>query len=70
MNSGKYVFSKVTSFLSPNDFNKIVACYKGYYKVLHFTCWHQLMCIIFGQLSNCDSLTDLAMLVSALPYRL
>lgn len=65
MNSGKYVFSQVTSFLSPNDFNKIVDQYKGNYKVLHFTCWHQLMCMIFGQLSNCDSLTDLVVGLTA-----
>ena len=60
MNSGKYVFSQITSFLSVNDFNKYVEQYSGNYKVLHFTCWHQLMCMMFGQLSNCDSLTDLA----------
>jgi hypothetical protein len=59
MNSGKYVFAQITSFLSANDFNKYVDQYKGNYKVLHFTCWHQLMCMMFGQLSNCDSLTDL-----------
>lgn len=65
MNSGKYIFSQVTSFLSANDFNKIVDQYNGNYKVLHFTCWHQMMCMIFGQLSNCDSLTDLAIGLSA-----
>jgi hypothetical protein len=59
MNSGKYVFAQIASFLSANDFNKYVDQYKGNYKVLHFTCWHQLMCMMFGQLSNCDSLTDL-----------
>ena len=65
MNSGKYVFSQIASFLSPNDFNKYVDHYKGNYKVLHFTCWHQLMCMMFGQLSNCDSLTDLAVGLTA-----
>jgi hypothetical protein len=65
MNSGKYIFSQVTSFLSANDFNKIVDQYNGNYKVLHFSCWHQMMCMIFGQLSNCDSLTDLAIGLSA-----
>ena len=60
MNSGKYVFSQIASFLSANNFNKYVVQYEGNYKVIHFTCWHQLMCMMFGQLSNCDSLTDLA----------
>jgi hypothetical protein len=65
MNSGKYVFSQIASFLSANDFNKYVEQYQGNYKVLHFTCWHQLMCMMFGQLSNCDSLTDLAVGLTA-----
>lgn len=65
MNTGKYVFSQITSFISANDFNKFVDKYKGNYKVLHFTCWHQLMCMMFGQLSNCDSLTDLVVGLTA-----
>ncbi len=65
MNSGKYVFSQITSILSANDFIKCVDQYRGNYKVLHFTCWHQLMCMMFGQLSNCDSLTDLAVGLTA-----
>jgi hypothetical protein len=59
MNSGKYVFSQVMSLLDPNDFIKCVKKYNGNYKVKHFTCWHQLMCLIFGQLSHRESLSDL-----------
>ena len=59
MNKGKYVFSQVVSFLSFNDFIKCIKRYNGNYKVLHFTCWHQLMCLLFGQLSNRESLSDL-----------
>ena len=65
MNSGKYVFAQIASFLSANDFNKYVNHYQGNYKVQHFTCWHQLMCMMFGQLSNCDSLTDLVVGLTA-----
>lgn len=61
----KYVFAQVTSFLSSYDFNKYVDHYQGNYKVQHFTCWHQLMCMMFGQLSNCDSLTDLVVGLTA-----
>ena len=59
MNNGKYLFAQVTSFLPANDFIKCVKKYGGNYKVQHFTCWHQLMCMLFGQLSNRDSLSDL-----------
>lgn len=59
MNIGKYVFSQVMSLLDPNDFTKCVNKYNGNYKVKHFTCWHQLMCLVFGQLSHRESLSDL-----------
>lgn len=59
MNTGKYVFAQVISFIDFNDFNKCVLAYKGNFRKQHFTCWHQLLCLIFGQLSNRDSLSDL-----------
>ena len=65
MNNGKYVFAQVASFISPNDFNRFVNRYRGNFKIQHFTCWNQLMCMVFGQLSNCDSLTDLAVGLTA-----
>ena len=58
MNTGKYVFAQVASFISFNDFNKCILKYEGNFKVKHFTCWHQLMCLMFGQLSNRTSLSD------------
>lgn len=65
MNTGKYVFAQIASFISANDFNKSVIRYEGNHQVKHFTCWNQLMCMVFGQLSNCDSLTDLAVGLTA-----
>lgn len=59
MNFGKYVFSQVASIIDPNDFNKCVDRYNGNYKVKDFSCWHQLLCMMFGQLSNRESLSDL-----------
>ncbi|HWK55770.1 MAG TPA: IS4 family transposase [Parapedobacter sp.] len=59
MNQGKYVFAQVTSFLDPNDFLKCVKRYAGNYKIRQFTHWHQLMCLVFGQLCNRESLSDL-----------
>ena len=59
MNTGKYVFSQVASFLDANDFKKCADAYDGNYKVKQFTCWNQLLCMMFGQLSNRDSLSDL-----------
>ncbi|MFN0189398.1 MAG: IS4 family transposase [Bacteroidia bacterium] len=61
MNTGKYVFAQVVSFIDPNDFKKCVERYGGNYKVKDFTCWHQLLCMMFGQLSNRESLSDLTL---------
>jgi Transposase DDE domain/Domain of unknown function (DUF4372) len=60
MNQGKYVFSQLIEFLAPNDFIRCVRLYRGNYKVRSFSCWHQMLYMIFGQLSNRESLTDLS----------
>ena len=59
MNTGKYVFAQIVSIIDPNDFKKCVERYNGNYKVKEFTCWHQLLCMVFGQLANRESLSDL-----------
>ena len=59
MNQGKYVFAQLIEFLSHNDFIRCVSNYQGNYKIKTFTCWHQLLYMVFGQLSNRDSLSDL-----------
>ena len=61
MNQGKYVFSQLIEFLSHNDFIRCETKYQGNYKVKSFTCWHQLLYMVFGQLSNRDSLSDLVL---------
>jgi hypothetical protein len=66
MNSGKYVFAQVVSILDANDFKKCVDKYKGNYKVKDFTCWHQLLCMMFGQLANRESLSDLVLCLQSL----
>ncbi len=59
MNAGKYVFAQIVSILDPYTFNKCVDRYSGNYNVKGFSCWHQLLCMMFGQLANRESLSDL-----------
>lgn len=59
MNNGKYVFAQICSLLPFNEFIKCVEKYQGNHYVKHFTCWNQLMCMLFGQLCNRQSLSDL-----------
>jgi len=65
MNNGKYVFTQVTSFIPKRVFDRLVISYSGNKYVKHFTCWNQLLCMIFGQLTNRDSLRDLIVAIDA-----
>ena len=65
MNQGKYVFSQIVTFLSPHTFDRCVNSFQGDKWVKHFTCWNQMMCMMFGQLSNRDSLRDLLVCLTA-----
>ena len=55
----KYVFAQLTAFLNRPQFNNYVRKYDGNRYVKHFTCWNQLLAMMFGQLSNRESLRDL-----------
>jgi len=65
MNQGKYVFTQITDFLPKRVFDCIVTRYSGDKNVRHFSCWNQLLCMIFGQLTNRDSLRDLIVAIEA-----
>ncbi|WP_455103308.1 IS4 family transposase [Phocaeicola abscessus] len=65
MNTGKYIFSQLIEFLPQRIFDRIVMKYEGNKYVKHFTCWNQLLIMMFGQLSNRDSLRDLISTISA-----
>lgn len=65
MNTGKYIFAQITEFLPKRVFDCIVARYSGDKYVRHFTCWNQMLCMIFGQLTNRDSLRDLIIAIDA-----
>ena len=65
MYSVKYVFAQLIKFMNRNKFNRIVAKYDGDRYVKHFTCWNQLLVMIFGQLCNRSSLRDLITILDA-----
>lgn len=65
MNQGKYVFTQLTSFLPCRVFDRFVAKYNGNFKKRHFTCWNQMLCMMFGQLSGRESLRDLVLSINA-----
>lgn len=65
MNQGKYVFAQLAEFLPQRVFDGIVKKYDGDKYVRYFSCWNQLLCMLFGQLTNRDSLRDLIITLEA-----
>ena len=65
MNKDKYVFAQMVEFLDNYKFFRIVKKYDGNKYVKHFTCWNQLLTLMFGQLCNRESLRDLIVALNA-----
>lgn len=65
MLENKYVFAQLISFLDRNHFNYLVKKFGGDRYVKFFTCWNQLLALMFGQLSNRESLRDLIVAMDA-----
>ncbi|MDF0708095.1 IS4 family transposase [Flagellimonas okinawensis] len=65
MNQGKYVFAQLTEFLPRRAFDRIVKEHGGNKYVRSFTCWNQMLCMVFGQLTSRDSMRDLMLSLEA-----
>ena len=65
MNKDKYVFAQLVSFMDNFKFLRIVKKYEGDRYVKSFSCWNQLLTMMFGQLTNRESLRDLIVATEA-----
>lgn len=65
MNRGKYVFAQLMDLINHKEFTKSVDKYGGNYRVRKFSCWHQFLCMSFGQLTNRESLRDTVVCLQA-----
>ena len=61
----KYIFAQLVNFLDRNKFNYLVRKYDGDKYIKHFTCWNQLLVMMFGQLANRVSLRDVVLSLTA-----
>ena len=59
MDIGKTIFAQLMDFLPIYEFQKCVQRYNGHYKVKHFSCWNQFLCMAFAQLTYRESLRDI-----------
>ena len=55
----KLVFAQLATYLDRNHFNYLVRKYDSDKYVKHLTGWNQLLALMFGQLSDRESLRDL-----------
>ena len=65
MYAGKYVNAKLIEFLPQKTFRRIVMNYQGDKYIKSFRSWNQLMVMMYGQLSCCESLRELICIVTA-----
>src|SRR4030066_297757 len=59
MDTGRTIFAQLMDFLPIYEFQKCVQRYNGHYKVKHFSCWNQFLCMAFAQLTYRESLRDI-----------
>ena len=65
MHKDPFVFAQLAAFLNRSKFNRIVAKYSGDKYVKSFSCWNQLLTMMFGQITNRESLRDLIVATEA-----
>ena len=70
MNQGQTIFSQVMDFLPQKKFRQSVNRYDGDYRVRSFTCYDQLLCMAFAQLTYRESLRDIECCLRALHEKL
>ncbi len=65
MRKGKFVFAQLMSLIHAEEFSRCVKKYNGNYRIRTFTCWHQFLCLSFGQLSHRESLRDVVLCLNS-----
>lgn len=59
MYQGQFIFSQFISLIKKYEFDKCVNKYNGNYRTKDFKCWSQYLCMVFGQLTYRESVSDI-----------
>lgn len=70
MNEGRFVFSQLISLCSHNEFRRCSSRYDGDKGARKFRSWHQFLCLVFGQLTQRESLREICTCLNAQGSRL
>jgi hypothetical protein len=66
MHTGRMVFAQLTDWIHPELFARCVARYGGDRRVRSFSCWDQLLCLAFAQMTYRESLADIEVCLRSL----
>ena len=70
MNQGQTIFSQIIDFLPKKKFRQCVNRYSGNHRLRSFTCYDQLLCMAFAQLTYRESLRDIECCLRAMHEKL
>jgi hypothetical protein len=70
MNSGSFVLAQFLDPIHRQFFHRCVQRYGGDYKVHHFSCWQEFICLVFAQLTWREGLRDIEACLNARPEQL
>jgi transposase len=70
MYTERIVFSQLMDFLPKYEFNQCVRRYCGNYRIRHFSCFDQFLCMAFAQLTYRESLRDIETCLRAMQPKL
>jgi plasmid maintenance system killer protein len=64
------IFGQMIPFISRLDFKSIVNTYKGDHRIRKFSCWDQLIFLLFGQFSKRESLRETVLSINSIQSKL
>lgn len=70
MNHGRPIFAQLIAHLPERQFRRLVEKYGGNKRVRTFSCWDQLACMLFAQLTYRESLRDVEACLNGLGTKL
>jgi hypothetical protein len=70
MNAGRTLLAQLMDFVPRHEFNRCVSRYRGHHKVKSFSCWDQLLCMAFAQLTFRESWRDIEACLRSISRRL
>ncbi|MBU1935338.1 IS4 family transposase [Patescibacteria group bacterium] len=70
MNQDRYIFSQLVDFVPYYEFDKCVKRYSGNKSIRQLSCRDQFLSLVFGQLTNLNSLRGIVLCLNAHPNQL